>query len=276
MAAHPKRCRDDVTGAAPLSTICAYVDRGASSQRIVALLRAQGLHLCQDWHEFRSNGLGGAEAAICVISELHGPVWNAILQLRTHRPAMAMMLITEQTRENGRALGCIEVDELLFLDEVSDTALETKTAALTRRTTTRIAAAVLREEQLTLDPEIAGTVVRACVAKHLVRSVEELARLLGCSSSQLERRWQRCTPSGSKPKLFIKWLRLMHALNLLARTRKSWKEVAGMLGVKPATLANTSRVLFGVTLRQLEHLDRDRLLGRLWEILGILPAPRMP
>lgn len=262
----PKHRAAGGVGLAP--ACCAYVDAELDDSSVVGMLTAAGLHVSREWVEFRSNGLDVADAAICVILGLKGPVWSDLLRFVTGDTHLTFMLITEYTRDNARAFAHVKVDELLFIDEVSETALHRRIASMTSRRITRIAAAALREHAMGLDSELAETLARACTTQSLVRSVHDLVGIMGYSRSEFTRRWEQCTPAGSQPHHFVEWLRLMHALLLRRRTGDSWTKVAEALGVKPQTLADTCKRRFGVTLKELVNSDQYRLLATLTHIVG--------
>lgn len=186
--------------------VCAYAEPELDRSPVVEKLSAQGVHVYRDWPNFRSNGFEGAEAAICAIVALQGPVWRGLVRVRARRSSLALMMITNHTRANTRALARMELDELLFLDEISDDALSAAIAGLARQTTTRIAAAALRENTIGLDAELAETLARACASQRPVQSVPELARIMGYARSVLTRRWEECISTGSKPHHFLEWL----------------------------------------------------------------------
>lgn len=248
---------------------CAYADRDVSLDHpALGMLRAYGLPVYRDWGDFRLDA-GSAEVVVCVLSQLCGPTWDSLLRLRKQQRALTMMLVAAHSRDNTKALATVAFDEFLLLDDVSEAALAAKIDGLTCRATTRLAAVSLRENKFGLDAEVAATLARACASVQPTRSVRDLACIMGYSSSQLERRWQRCLPPTSKPHDFIQWLRLMQALRMRARTRAAWTDIASELGVQQRTLSMNAKRLFGTDLTHLVQVERGQLVNKLWEILGI-------
>jgi hypothetical protein len=243
-----------------------YVDPHAERYRIAAQLQDQGLEVCRDWHEFRLSCTEPVEVMICAIPELGGTVWRDLLAIRAKNAALACIMITEHTEQNTYELASNQIDEVLFLHQISKDLLHAAIRGLARRTTLRLAAAKLRENNFGLDPEFAETLAKACVATYLVRTVNELARMTGLSRSQFTRRWKQCIPH-ARPHRFLDWLLLMHATQVQSRTGLGWTKVAEALGVDADTLTGACRRAFDATPGQLKRLDRSRLLGALWEIV---------
>lgn len=167
--------------------ICVYAAPELAGSVIFTLLKDRALEVHTDWAAFRSNLLT-AESAICVLVSLQTWVWTDLLSVRSHRSALALMVITEYSCANSHALARAEIVEVLFLDEITPRSLTGGIAGLARRSITRLAAAALRENHGSFDTELAETLARACTSQRLVRSVDDLARLMGYSRSTL---WSR-------------------------------------------------------------------------------------
>lgn len=246
----------------------AYIDPRLDDVRIIPLLTTAGINMYRDWRQFRVAGVPEADSAICAIAARSDQVWTELSRLRTERPSLTLLVVTEHARASARGLGRVEVDEVLFVDEVAETSLAAALARVTRRTVLRHAADLLRCGAFRLDSELAETLARACRAQPAVRSASELVRAMGYSRSTLTRRWKRCTMADSHPHLFVDWLLVARSVVVRASMGDNWARVARALGVKPETLGDAYRRILGAEPSQIEPPDRDLLLGKLQQILG--------
>jgi DNA-binding response OmpR family regulator len=256
--------RNVLHAAARYDDICAYAERGALEARLREALQREKVLVYECWTTFQRVGLTGASAATCILVDLRGPLWEELLRLRVERTSFPILLLTRFTRENARALAAVSLDQVLFLDEATEPDIVSAIRSVRRRSLLHAAAATLRANPMGLDPELAETLARACSAPIPIRTVHELARLMGCSRSTVARRWSAAAAPASPPHRFIEWLLLMHALLIRTRTQSAWPDIARGLLVQEKTLRNTGWRLFNCALGDLERADASFLAEGLW------------
>jgi AraC-like DNA-binding protein len=210
--------------------------------------------------DFR-NALPPADATICFLETLDGPGWEGLLKLRAERPLQPMLLITRHSRHNARVLARAAFSDAEFLDSPIES-IVAAIAALGRTTCLHTTARELRNDLGGRDSELAEALARACLRTTAVRTVSEIASIMGYHRSTLAKRWQQVAAAGSTPHLFLDWLRLIHALRARACSQRSWCAIAEELGVSDKTLAGSAKRIFGCSLREAEHLTTAEVVDR--------------
>jgi hypothetical protein len=236
------------------------------------LLGELGVAVHVELDEFRS-ALLQADAAICFLETLDGPGWEALLRLRVERAVQPMLIVTRLSRHNARALARAAFSDAEFLDSPIGS-IAAAIAALGRTTCLHTAARELRRHLGGRDPEVAEALARACLRMPTIRTVAEIAAIMGYHRSTLVKRWRQIAAPRSTPHLFLDWLRLIHALRVRACGQQTWCAVAEELGVSEKTLAASAHRMFGCRLRDAEHLTTGEAVDRVMRMFCTTPARR--
>lgn len=181
-----------------------------------------------------------------------------LADLKARRPLQPVVLVTRRDADNVRHLAGIQLDGIVWPEEVRDVLWPTVGMACARAPLRRLAAAF----------ESAGHLPRpfrqllACACRdESRRSVADLACALGCDRRTLWRHWHEAGQAVAALRLedFLHWLLLLDAAGRKVPSR-GWSAIAAELDVHEHTLARLAKRLGGVTLHELGVVGQQTLM----------------
>jgi hypothetical protein len=204
-----------------------------------------------EWADFE-RAARGADCAIAVVPWLDEAGATTELDARRRNaPDLPLALLTHSDPANARLLHNVQVDEVLWMNEVRQSLPATIERLLGHAFLGKVARAV---EQATRLPVIVREVIStACRHRERIPTASSVSCALGQSRTTVWRAWQRAAPKGLRLEDFFDWLLLFHSLARRGGAR-SWAQVARELGVHEHTL---SRVAARLTGRRLSEFNPD-------------------
>ena len=186
---------------------------------------------------------------------VRGGSLEPLRRFRARHPAHPVVLVTQEDPENARCLMSLEVLEVLWIREIEQRLRHAVARARSQAMFHRVAEELEAAEHL--PPRLRRALSHACTAPHPLRSVNSLAKAVGCHRGTLWTQWSRAVPAGTlRLEDFLDWVLL-----ITAAERKepgvSWSAVADQIQVHQHTLARVARRLTGRTLREAEHGGTD-------------------
>lgn len=185
--------------------------------------------------------------------------------LRARTRFNPLVLVTTKDADNARALGQVGIDEVVWLHEVEAALGPAVSRAHAHSLMRRVASALERADRIA--PRLRTALVFACRSDTPIRTEAALATAAGCHRRTLWYHWQRAMAGAStSPRLedFLDWLLVLRAAGRKTADR-GWRHVAESLGVHEHTIARLARHLAGVSLSELEFVDRQVLAERFIE-----------
>ena len=222
----------------------------------------------EDWPAFEK----AAEAAECsaiVMPWLGIAEVNRLEAFKARNPLHPVVLVTRGDMQNARQLKSVQVEEVIWLEEV-DRELEgavSRTCTLSHHRTFCVAMGDADYLPGCLGPALA----RACAAEPPLRTVQKLAKLAGCDRRTLWQHWKGVTEEGDlRLQDVLHWFLLLRAASRKSPGR-SWATVADELGVHPQTLGRIAQQLAGTTLRDLAARSQGEMVQKFeHDVLGVL------
>jgi AraC-like DNA-binding protein len=181
---------------------------------------------------------------------VRGGALEPLRRFRARHPSHPVVLVTREDPENARCLNSLEV-EVLWVREIEQrlrhAVMRTRSQAMFHQ----VAAELDRAEHL--PPRLRRALGHACTTPNPLRSVNSLAKAVGCHRGTLWTQWSRTVPPGTlRLEDFLDWVLLISAAER-KEPGVSWSAVADQLHVHQHTLARVARRLTGHTLRQVEN-----------------------
>ncbi len=218
-----------------------------------------------------------AAASACVVAvapRLRLPdIGEHLETVRTHAPETLIVVVTTRTAENAEAIPSIPVDAVVWETAVREQLLPAVVRVVEHSYLAVVARNALREG--TLAHEVRIAIAAACRSHAPPYSVERLAMACGVPRSTLNAAWRKAGAPRLTPKLFLRWIRLLHAV--AGKTaQRSWESIAAELHADVDTLARDATRVADLHLRDLsvETIDlvREKFEDSVLRPLGI-PAP---
>ena len=258
--------------------ITAYCADSREHARLRAALRDERfLTVASSWAEFDA----AAPAASWLLAllprvALHGVDTLRLGALRRQLPLHPLVVVTMKDADGARCLHGIPLDEVVWLHE-----LEVELPAAARRAGARRFQQSLSELAAAahhLPVRVREALMAAARSDPPVRSVSELASLLGCDRSTLWYHWRKVVMPASRlrPEDLVDWLLLLYAV-AHKRPGRKWSAAAEEIGVHEHTLGRTARRLTGFTLGEIEQGHQPMVLHLFQtRVVGVLLDPTSP
>lgn len=224
-----------------------------------------------NWDALPAALVGAGCAVICIEWLGESEELSRLTALRARTPEVPFVLVTRKEADNIRLVIRVQVDEVVWLHEVSH-ALSAAVARARTRGLFHTLHLVIRDNR-ELSPRLREALLHALRAEHHAFSVATLARAVRCDRRTLWHAWRRAVVEGPRLEDFLHWLILLRAAELKESAR-CWRDVAHTLGIDNRTLGRHAARLLGMRLSDLAVLDRRELLQRFREtVLRHLSAP---
>ncbi len=206
------------------------------------------------WDEFQ-RAAARADCAIMPIVQFEPELTYHMRELEQAAPDIPLVFIIREGLESLTPAVGLEsgAAELLSLNAVATGLPAAMARALERTWLRRVARNAERTNKVS--PILANAIAAACRSRRPVRTLDDLAALVGRSRSDLARRWHATIPKGVTPKVFLDWVILLRAVGQKTRWR-SWEAAADELGVNEARLRSAATRLMR---RRLTELDAASL-----------------
>ena len=221
----------------------------------------------------------GTESQNCLVAAIDwlpgNPHFARLTALKARRPALAVVLVTRWERENARLLKGLKLEEVVWTMEIPrELAPAVQATCAHEYNFVRCLAAPLRLAGW-IPASLREGLARACESDTPVRTVNQLAAIVGCDRRTLWYQWQQSMDgrAGLRLQDFLHWLLVLRAFGRKTPDR-SWSRVASDIGVHSATLARYVRQLAGAGLNEMTDADTMRLAEEFREKwIELLAAP---
>lgn len=239
--------------------LAVYSEDPPLARRTVRLL--EDLHpveVFQEWARLYSH-FSRIDAVLIAAPDPGAELFARMEALKRRDPVVPFLLITRRDPEALRHLKNLVIEEVLWADELE----EELTLALRRSEGERRLRRVDTRLRSTthLSPTLVAALARATRRRPPLTSVRDLAAEIDRDRRTLWHHWQEsfdADASDLTPKGFLDWILALRAH--AARTDgRSWKEVAGELGVHTRTLRRVAGRRLGAGLEELADRDLDDL-----------------
>jgi len=250
--------------------ICA--DHALAREVVAAAGAGEAVEAAHNWQHVSAHTRVRASVCVYGTARLDDRARAQLEEIRQSRPNMPLVLVTQHSRENSRALKDVSPSDVVWLDRVAED-LPSTLADLSRTVSVAGQLALLLES----DGRIAGTKLLRTLLEILRRggrvpSLRSLAR----STNRTEK-----AVAGDFRTLFdldrvcVQWKRtartaIIHDCD--AAGKLTAKEAARVLGIDIRTLYSSIRRTTGVTYGRLQRLAPDDVLRRLAASLGLSVA----
>lgn len=216
--------------------------------------RFQGIVSVREWDRLERL-VSAVDCLILDLPSLEGAlVRRRVQDLERVHPFLPIVLVTAREADNVRHLAEVEVEEVLWRTEI-DSSIRTAVVRASSRGLARWIARRLATSDR-LDPELREGLVHALRSSEPVRTVGDLAGIVGCHRTTLARQWRRAVGSDTDLRLedALAWILLLRAIGR-KRPGEGWAHVAREIGIHEKTLRNYARHLTGRGLADLDRLD---------------------
>jgi AraC-like DNA-binding protein len=221
------------------------------------------------WHTFQRS----AATTESLVAVLPGPVSGddieALASLQRRLPYHPLVLAVDRDPENLRRLSPLRVAEMIWTEEVDRQLWPTLRRARTGAALRRLARQL--EDADWIPARLRQALAAACRATSPVRTMPELAALVGRDRRTIWRLWQSTFGPESPLRLqdFLDWILLVHAAAHRS-TGLRWSTVAQELRVHEHTIARIARRLAGINLRQVGDGGPGEVIRR-FELRAVRP-----
>jgi hypothetical protein len=203
--------------------------------------------------------LGAHDLILAVVEDLaSSDITPGLRVLRTRAPLTPLIVCTRFDRMSCRYLAHTGADRTLWLDDEPLELARAVTEVL--YSPPRFALATSIAEAGKVQGLVLDALTRPLVQDRPPTTVKGLAKLVGSTTTALERLWHRAvqTPTGMTPHRFVQWCLVIHAHERRS-SLPSWSRVAHTLGIDIKTLrsaATQSRAAPTLTaLKQISDVD---------------------
>jgi hypothetical protein len=223
-------------------------------QSLVARLRAtvpegETVVSTSCWSTFQRSAAKGDSLVVVLSGEVTGEEVERLATLQRRLPYHPLVLAVDRDPENLRRLSPLRVSEMLWTEELVrglwPTVRRVRADAALRRLARDF------DDADWIPARLRQALAAACRATSPVRTIPELAGLVGRDRRTIWRLWQ--SAFGPEPPLrlqdFLDWLLLIRA-SALRSSGQRWTAVAQELAVHEHTIARIARRLAGLNLRQ--------------------------
>jgi AraC-like DNA-binding protein len=231
-----------------------------AAQLRAALPPATPAEFLEDWADFVARAPGADCLTVGSDRVSEEPGVPALAALREQCPAHPILVVTRRDAEEVRCLLRVPVDAVLWVDEVRTAFWAEVARVRSRRLLAYVSELFDRADGLPMT--LRAAMVALMRSAQPVRTVDELARHVGCHRCTLAGAWRAAVGDASPLRIedMLRWT-LLHAVRRKRRGLK-WDAVAAELGVHRRTLARASVQLAGVPLRGPDGTLRRVVLER--------------
>ncbi|HEX8394265.1 MAG TPA: hypothetical protein VF665_18115 [Longimicrobium sp.] len=245
-----------------------YVSDRRFSDRLCRALQGPKAVPSADWLQFE-RAAEAAECSVIVIGWLGVPEVGRLMAFKSRHPLHPVVLVTRGDMQNARQLKAVQVEEVIWMEEMDRelTGAVSRTCTLSHHRSFCEAMGDADYLPGCLGPALA----RACSAEPPLRTVQKLARMVGCDRRTLWQHWKSAI-GGEDLRLqdVLHWLLLLRAAAQKTPGR-SWAAVADDLGVHPQTLGRISQQLTGLSLRELAGRRQGEMVDQFeHDVVGVL------
>jgi hypothetical protein len=252
-------------------------------QSLVARLRAtvpegETVVATSCWSTFQRSAAKGDSLVVVLSGEVTGEEVERLATLQRRLPYHPLVLAVDRDPENLRRLSPLRVSEMLWTEELVRGLWPTVRRVRADAALRRLARDFDNADWI--PARLRQALAAACRATSPVRTIPELAALVGRDRRTIWRLWQ--STFGPEPPLrlqdFLDWLLLVHAAALRSSGQR-WTAVAQELAVHEHTIARIARRLAGLNLRQVGDAGASEVTRRfdrraVRPLLGRDPEPK--
>lgn len=245
-----------------------YVPESRYRPRIQRAVQTSKAAYAEEWTTFERAALA-AECSVVLFLWLHTPEVHRLLAFKRRNPLHPVILVTRGDMQNARQLKSVQVEEVIWLDEV-DRELNGAVGRTCTLSHQRTFCEAMKDADY-LPGCLGHALATACGAEPPLRTVQKLAKVAGCDRRTLWQQW-KLAMDGSPLRLqdVLHWFLLLRATSLKTPGR-SWAAVAADLGMHPQTLGRLSQQLAGISLRTLAVKGHGELVDSFErDVLGVL------
>jgi hypothetical protein len=226
-------------------------------ERLVSAARPLGQVVLHTQRSAFDRVVCSADCAVVVIPWLDMPAAGLrVEQIRSGAPEVPIVVVTSKALENARRAVELGVTSAVWLSDVEQQ-LPCAIRFALEQSFLRLAGANA-ERASHLSATVRGTVATACRSRTPVRSLEELAVLVGVHRTALVSAWRGISHRELTPKRVLDWVLLLHATSRKT-SRVSWESVAVELRASEDTLARIAMRLLGGRLSELNAATIERV-----------------
>ena len=239
--------------------IAVYCPEERQVARLYAALRGMSVQRTELWSLFTETVAASACAVVMVDWLAGNPVVQRLEALRVQYPHKPLILVTRKDADNVRLLRRVEIEEVVWTEEVEH--VLASTVDRTRHTSVFQEIATELEGAHHLPTRLKHAMAHLFRSPNAITTVEELATAMGCDRRTLWRMWRSGIPDNAGLRLqdMLDWNVLLRA-TVMRMQCSSWVGIATRLAVHEHTLARAAKRLTGMTLRDLASAGSDRLV----------------
>lgn len=226
-------------------------DRGVIPEIRAAIPPGQELELINSIADF-GRATPPADCSIAAIPSLAtGSAASHLATFKMVHPEHPVILITAWDTENARLLKNLQVDEVVWTEEIGGYLRGVLNEACCSDLNHVRCLAVPIEHAQRLPVPLRRALAFACRNETPVQSINQLARVAGVNRRTLWQQWSSVVQGSSlRMQDFLHWILLIRALGRKTPDT-SWNRVAEEMGMGVGTLARYARQLTGRTLQEL-------------------------
>lgn len=196
-----------------------------------------------------------ADCSIAAIPLLgSSPATSHLASFKMSHPDHPVILITEWEPDNARHLKDLQVDEVVWTEEIRRYLPEVVDEACCADLNHVRCLAVPLEHAERLPAALRRALAFACRNENPVHSINQLARVAGVNRRTLWQQWTSVVSADSlRLQDFLHWILLIRALGQ-KKPEISWNTVAKEMGLGLGTLSRYAKQLTGKTLQELHAM----------------------
>jgi hypothetical protein len=236
-----------------------YIPETRYRTRIQRAVNAKKAAVTDEWNQFERSALA-AECSVVLFLWLGTPELHQLVAFKTRNPLHPVILVTRGDKQNARQLKSVQVEEVIWIEEI-DSELNGAVGRTCVLSHQRSFCEAMRDADY-LPACLRHALALACGAEPPLRTVQNLARAVGCDRRVLWQQWKEAM-DGSPLRLqdVLHWFLLLRAAGM-KRPGVPWNQVAEGLGVHAQTLGRLSRQLADLSLTGLAGTQQGVLVER--------------
>jgi hypothetical protein len=203
-----------------------------------------------------------AHILLIAVERLEEGVLDLLRSVRRVEPQKALLLITSAEPDNAAKLGPVEVDRVVWIDQLANSLPATLREYVDDLPRFRLGRALTAHRGLAAP--LRQALVAAIRADSPPRRIGELAQLGGCSLNTFKLQWTRdiAAASGFTRRRLLRLLLLLRLAELRG-VGGSWSRAATVLGIELSYAERISRIETGCTLGQLGDEGVERMIEQI-------------
>lgn len=239
--------------------IAIYCPEERQVRRLCSALSGISVQRSETWTVFVETVAVSACALVMADWLAGNPAVQRLEALRVQYPNKPLVLVTRKDADNARLLHRVEIDALVWTEEIE----EVLGSAIDRACQTSIFQDIARriENATHLSGKLRSGLTYLFRSTDPIRTVEDLAVEMGCDRRTLWRLWANTTRAHESLRLqdVIDWNLLLHAC-LRRRQTSSWVGIAAEFCIHEHTLARSAKRLTGMSLRDVAAVGPKQIL----------------